>query len=448
MTETLSGSRRLDWLKRQMDQALGDVETITSRAADDDRELSDSEQSTCEARRSRITELEPQIQVEVELAQRSATYQDMVSHIGTAPAGEQRTQAVERSQTPEVTYQSPGQYLVDYLTRSEDPEARARFDRYLQRAVAHQTTAQNPGLLPVPILGPVFTQQAQRRPAIEATTRRPLPGPGKTFQRPMISQNTTAGPQSAEKAELPSRNLTVDPVTVTKSTYGGTINLSWQDRDWTDPAIMDLLVSDMAASYFQATDAAFCAYFAAAVTATQALGSADGEGLVGAIYAATATIFGATNGMPDTFWVAPDVWGSIGSLSDTTGRQLFPTVNPSNALGSIQPTSMSGSVAGMRLVVDKHLPAGTAILGDSTYVETYETIGGQVSVIEPSVLGTQMAFYGYIAWLVLNADAFVKVTGVPVLPGTTGTGNGTPEPTNGGTYTGTGTAAGAKKAGT
>jgi HK97 family phage major capsid protein len=441
MPETLSGSKRLDWLKRQMDQALADVETITSRAADEDRELSDSEQSTCEARRSRIDQLEPQIQVEADLAKRSATYQDMVSQIGAAPAGEQRKQGVERSGEPsEPVYQTPGQYLTDYLLRSSDdpkaPEAKARFDRYLQRAVAHQTTAQNPGLLPVPILGPVFTQQSQRRPAIEATTRRPLPGPGKTFQRPMISQNTTAGPQSAEKAELPSRNLTVDPVTVTKSTYGGAINLSWQDRDWTDPAIMDLLVSDMAASYFQATDAAFCTYFAAAVTATQALGSADGEGLIGAIYAATATIFGATNGMPDTFWVAPDVWGSIGSLSDTTGRQLFPTVNPSNALGSIQPTSMSGSVAGMRLVVDKHLPAGTAILGDSTYVETYETIGGQVSVIEPSVLGTQMAFYGYIAWLVLNADAFVKVTGVPILPGTTGNSS-----------SGTGTSAAAKKAG-
>jgi hypothetical protein len=210
--------------------------------------------------------------------------------------------------------------------------------------------------------------------------------------------------------------MTVDPITVTKSTYGGAINLSWQDRDWTDPAIMDLLVSDMAASYFQETDKAFCTYFAGAITATQALATADGEGLVGAIYAATATIFGATNGMPDTLWVAPDVWGSIGSLSDSTGRQLFPTVNPSNALGSISPTSMTGTVAGMRLVVDKHLPAGTAILGDSTYVETYETIGGQVSVIEPSVLGTQMAFYGYIAWLVLEAAAFVKITGVPVLP--------------------------------
>lgn len=418
MTDTLSGTKRLDWLRRQRESAWDEIQSVTSKAADEDRELSDEEQRSCEARRSRIAELDPQIQVEADLAQRSATYQGMVSHIGTAGPQEQR-QLVERSnqaQSLEPIYTSPGQYLVDYLCRGENPEAKARFDRYLSRAVAHQTTTQNPGLLPVPILEPVFTQRSQRRPAIEATTRRPLPGPGKTFQRPKITAYTTAGPQSAEKAELPSQAMTVDPVTVTKSTYGGTINLSWQDRDWTEPAIMDLLVSDLAASYFQATDAAFCTYFVGAVTQTQALATPDGKGVVEAIYAATGTIYGQTNGMPDTLWVAPNVWGALGSLTDSTGRQLFPTVNPMNAMGSIQPQSMTGSVAGMTLVVDKNLAAGTAILGDSTFVETYETIGGQVSVIEPSVLGTQMAFYGYIAWLVLEPKAFVKLTGVPVLP--------------------------------
>jgi len=56
-----------------------------------------------------------------------------------------------------------------------------------------------------------------------------------------------------------------------------------------------------------------------------------------------------------------------------------------------------------------------------------------------------MAFYGYIAWLVLEAAAFVKITGVPVLPLSQSNGNGdtTPE----GTYTGT-AAASTKKAGT
>src|SRR6476659_6232749 len=131
MPDTLPGSKRLDWLIRQRDSAATDVETITARAADEDRDLTDSEQTTCEARRSRIAELDPQIQVEADLAERSATYQGLVSHIGTAPPAE-RVQLVERSQQPETIYTSPGQYLSDFLCRSEDPEAKNRFDRYLQ----------------------------------------------------------------------------------------------------------------------------------------------------------------------------------------------------------------------------------------------------------------------------------------------------------------------------
>jgi HK97 family phage major capsid protein len=428
-TTELSGTKRLDWLRRQREQSMADVETITSRAADEDRDLTDAEQGTCEARRSRISGLDDDIKIEAELAERSATYSSLVSHIG--PAQEQ-PQTVERSVALDLpSYKTPGDYLVDFLMRSESQEANARFNRYLQRAVANQTTTQTPGLLPTPILEPVFIQQTSRRPAIEAATQRPLPGPGKTFQRPKISQYTTAGPQTAEKTELPSRTLNVDPVTVTKSTYGGVVNLSWQDRDWTDPAIMNLLVSDLAASYAQATDAAFCTYLEGAVTATEPIATADGEGVLGALYAASGTIYGSTNGMPNTLWAAPDVWGALGSMVDGSGRQLFPTVNPQNALGNIQPTSMTGSVAGFRMVIDKNLTPGTAILGDSTFVEVYETIGGQVSAVEPSILGTQLAFYGYVAWLVLEADAFVTLTGVPAAPlgasGGQSTGeNGTP----------------------
>jgi HK97 family phage major capsid protein len=419
MPTEIAGSKRLDWLKRQMDQALGEVETITNRAVDDDRDLSDAEQRTCEARRSRITELESELEVEADLAQRSASYQGLVAHIGPAQDQPMRGQLVERQAAAQLdvpTYNTAGAYLVDFLTRSTDPDAAQRFSRYLERAVQHQTTAQNPGILPVPILGPVFTEQAARRPAIESATLRPLPGSGKTFQRPKISQYTLAGVQAAEKGELASRPMLIDPITVTKSTYGGVVNLSWQDRDWTDPSILDLIVADLAASYANATDAAFVTYFLSTVTQTEALATPDSKGLLGAIFAATGTIFSQTNTMPDTLWVAPDVWGSLGSMVDSTGRQLFATVNPVNGLGTISPTTMTGSLAGYKLAIDKNLPSGTAVLGDSTYVEVYETVGGQVSAIEPSVLGTQIAFYGYIAWLTLEAKAFVKITGVPVIP--------------------------------
>src|SRR5262245_26715221 len=411
MPPELVASRRLDWLRRQYDQALADVQTVTDRAADEDRDLTDAENSMCEARRSRLAELDDDIKAEADLAERSANYNALVGHIG--PATSHSVERVVERQEPETIYETPGQYLTDFLLRSESDEARQRFDRYWKtRAVQNQTTAQTPGLLPTPILGPVFIAQSSRRPALEAATQRPLPGAGKTFQRPMISQHTLAGPQTAEKTEVPSRTLNVDPITITKTTYGGVVNLSWQDRDWTEPAIMDLLVSDLAASYANATDEAFCTYFVGSVTETEAVATPDGAGILAALFAASGTIYDQTNGMPDTLWVSPDVWGMLGSMVDSTGRQLFPTIGPSNALGSIQPTSMTGSVAGFRMVIDRHLPAATAILGDSLYVEVYETVGGQVSAIEPSILGTQIAWYGYIAWQTLVPDAFVKLTGV------------------------------------
>ena len=131
--------------------------------------------------------------------------------------------------------------------------------------------------------------------------------------------------------------------------------------------------------------------------------------------------------MPSTLWVAPNVWGALGSMTDGSGRPLFPFVNPVNGMGNMAPGTIEGSVAGMRLAVDKNFPAGTAILGDPTYVEVYETLGGQVSAVEPSVLGTQIAFYGYIAWLVLRSTAFVKLTGLPAPPLRSGTA-ASPEP--------------------
>jgi HK97 family phage major capsid protein len=405
---------------------MADIEAITDKASDEDRDLTESEDKTCEARRSRIATLDDDITVEAELATRSATYAGLVANIGPV----HRASTLEAPPTVEaMEYDDAGRYLVDYLTRADDSEARQRIDRYYKRAVAHQTTVQNPGLLPTPILEPVFIQATARRPAIEATTRRPLPAGGKTFQRPKISQHTIAGPQTTEKTEVPSQTLNIDPVTVTKATFAGAVNLSWQDRDWTDPAIMNILVSDLAAAYAQATDAAFCTYFDTAVTATADIAdAASGADWLSAIYGAAGTVYGVTNALPDTMWVSPDVWGTLGSMVDGDGRPMFPTIGPTNALGSIQPTSMGGSVAGYRLVVDKNFPTATAIIGDSTYVETYETVGGQVSVTEPSILGTQLAFYGYMAWLVLEPTAFVQFTVPPPIGGLTAGNGGTQAP--------------------
>jgi HK97 family phage major capsid protein len=310
-------------------------------------------------------------------------------------------------------YRSAGEYLVDYLLRGEDPSRAARFDSYFR---ANMTTADTPGILPSPIVGPVWTSINSRRPAIEAATIRPLPGGGKTFQRPYVSQHTLVDTQATEKTALASQALKIDPKTVTKVTKGGWVNLSFQDRDWTDPAVLDILVSDLAAVYAQETDDQFCTDLVTAVTQTVPVDTNDAEGWLTAIYTAAATVAAADNRLPNTFWVSIDVWAQLGALVDGAGRPLFPTAAPANSMGDVTPGSFAGSIAGMRLAVDSHFPAMTGIIGDNLATEFYEQVGGQVQATEPSLLGTQIAFYGYMADCFVEPDALVKLTTPPVIP--------------------------------
>jgi len=206
--------------------------------------------------------------------------------------------------------------------------------------------------------------------------------------------------------------MTISPITVNKSTYGGTLDISFQNRDWTDPAILQIVVDDLATVYARQVETAFSTYFAATGTGAQTIATWDGPGITHAIAQGTATILTNTlqGEFPDTLWVSPDVWASLASVCDTTGRPLFPQIGPMNAAGSVSPANWSGNVYGIRIVVGPFLPAKTMILGVSSLCEGYEQIGGQLSVTEPTILGFVVAYYGYVAWAMVRPNAFVKLT--------------------------------------
>lgn len=424
---SITATKRLDWLRNQREQEVAEIGNIAERAADADRDLTTEEDGACQRRRERVEQLDRELTVEMELCERQARFEELSARVEPAlrarsvPAAGNGVTGPAVEAEGETLFRSPGEYLNTYLRarKDNDPEAVQRIERYrqtLQRA--HQTLDQNPGIVPTPILGPVLTNIDARRPAIEAATRRPLPSGGKSFTRPIVTAHTTVGVQATEKTALPSTPLVINEMTVEKATYGGTVNLSWQDRDWTEPAILDLLISDLAAAYGQATDRAFCTALVAAVTQTASAttgatpSASTSESWLGAIYEAAALVFAAGNATPNTLWVAPDRWASLGALTDGSGRPLFPAVSPQNALGNVTPGALTGSVAGFRLAVDANLPAGTAILGDSQAVEFYEQIGGTVSALEPTVLGTAVAYYGYAATAVVRPDALVSITSV------------------------------------
>ena len=329
-------------------------------------------------------------------------------------------QRVERSDAPrDVTelWRSAGDYIADFVfARGHDigygTERQAEQAQHrLERAVADQTTLENLGILPTPILGPVVTALYQARPFLQSITNRPMPGGGKTFSRPIVNQHTSVGIQATEKTQLASRNMQIDPLQVSKNTYGGALDISFQDRDWTDPAILQIVIDDLASQYALDTDAAGATAFATAVTKTVPLADATSPAeWLGAIYSAAAAVAqSVANRLPDTLWASTDVWRALGMLSDASGRPLFPVLGPMNADGQMNPAQWSANPFGLRLVVDGNLPAKTAIVGIASYAEYYEQIGGTVSVTEPSILGYTVAYYGYFASCVPFPDAFRKL---------------------------------------
>ena len=86
--------------------------------------------------------------------------------------------------------------------------------------------------------------------------------------RPKVTQHTNVAVQpTGEKNELVSQKMTIAKQTVTAETYGGYVNVSRQDIDWSTPAIMDIVIHDLAGKYGTVTEAALCAAAVAGATA-------------------------------------------------------------------------------------------------------------------------------------------------------------------------------------
>jgi HK97 family phage major capsid protein len=299
-----------------------------------------------------------------------------------------------RAQTT-VEYRTAGEYIVDrWQAGAGLEEARTRMAVY-ERAAAHQTTADNLGLIPTPVVQPVINFIDAARPIVSALGPRAVPGGH--FTRPRITQHTDVALQSAEKTELVSRKMLITGTTVTMATYGGYVNVSRQNIDWSVPQIMDIVVNDLAGQYAIETEQVTAAALEANATAqTPALpATPDAATTSAAIWQAAGAAYTATQGAGSlVLAVAPDMMGAIGPL--------FAPVNPTNAqssgfnAGSFGSGPM-GSISGIAVVMSAALSAGTALMISTAAAEVYEQRIGTLSVTEPSVLGVQVAYAGYFA---------------------------------------------------
>jgi uncharacterized protein len=282
----------------------------------------------------------------------------------------------------------------------------------LQAAAGDVLTTDTPGLLPVPVLGPLFQDLNFVRPVVSAFGARAMPNtPSKTFIRPTITTHTSAATQT-EGSAASATTMVIASNTVTKATVAGQVTLSVQDIDFTDPAALNLVLNDLAGEYLIATDNIAADALVAGKTAsgsTWTVTAADPTTLISALYDAAREIAEDSNYFPTHLCVSPDVWELLGRQTDADKRPLFGynangmmTTNSIGNVSGMQYTSMN--VLGLTVVVDNNFAAGTMLVVYAPGFEVYEQQRGLMSVEVPSTLGRTFSYYGYFATFVAKSS--------------------------------------------
>ena len=290
----------------------------------------------------------------------------------------------------------------------------------LQAAAGDVLTTDTPGLLPVPVLGPLVQDINFLRPAVNAIGARAYPDGGaqKTFIRPTITTHTSVGTQSSELSAASATTMVIASNSVSKTTLAGQVTLSVQDIDFTSPAAMQQILNDLMGEYMIASDN-LCADNL--LTAATSSGVWDGTlaDLLTSIYDAASDISSNRNWMPTHIFVSVDVWAQLGKLADSTGRPVFPFIanglSGQNALGAGSAATWNGNPLGLELVVDSNFAAKTMVItrvgqGAGDAYEFYEQQRGLMSVEVPATLGRTFSYHGYVSTFAAISGMIRKIT--------------------------------------
>jgi HK97 family phage prohead protease len=274
------------------------------------------------------------------------------------------------------------------------------------------------GVVPVPIVAPIYDSINPLRPIVSALGTRGMPEAGATFIRPFIKVRAAVGNQASELAALSTADFEVDDIVVTKKTFGGKLVLSEQVIDFSSPSMLDAAINDMAGQYALATEKETVdRIVAAASTPNTSLISdfADDAEFIADLYTAAASMAETGNYLPNALVVAPKRWATLGSLVDGQGRPVFPQVAPLNGIGTIPGgvSSYNGNPLGLQLIVSNQITdqaIGTADADDFYHlintrgIECYEQFKGFLRDESVGTLGITIALRGYFSTVVVDSN--------------------------------------------
>ena len=348
------------YLKRLREQYTAlqtSIEGLQTRAANEDRDLSEDELRSVNDQAKQAKDLYSQIETLTEVETRNAKHAEMGAVIAGAIAGDKTGEGDQFRRVGGATTQDrdAGHYTRSsqhsffgdmYRARANDDEAAAR--RLAEHNRTLTTAAAGSGIVPPRWLMDEYASLARQGRALANAVRNIPLGDD---PRPITLPKQATGADSANPAEQASENAVtasadkfdtdVDTV-VPKPTTGKQV-VSRQMLDMASPAIDLLIYGDLIAEYNRQVE----------TKVGTALVTASGTAIKTFTNEATGTPFNATGvahdsvidlsiavrsarKLPaDVLAVSMTRWGAFKKLKDTSGRPLIPTssAGPVNVIG-------------------------------------------------------------------------------------------------------------------
>ncbi len=298
-------------------------------------------------------------------------------------------------------------------------QAQRKNQSALQAAAGDIVTGDTPGLLNIPVLGPLFQDLNFVRPVVSAFGARAMPQTtSRQFVRPTITTHTSAAVQTNQLDAVSATTMVIAANTVTKATVAGQVTLSIQDIDFTDPSALQLVLNDLAGEVLIKTDDIAADALVAGKTASGSTWTVTADNptsLITSLYDAAREIAEDSNFFPTHLCVSPDVWEKLGSQLDGSKRPVLGyTTNGvlgQNALGRVGGLGYNMmDVMGLTLVVDNNFAAGTMLVVYAPGFEIYESGASLQSFENPSTLGRTLSIHQYFATFVAKSSFIQSIT--------------------------------------
>lgn len=387
------------FIKQLMDereQKVTVINNLANVAADEGRDLNESDLATIDNYRSRIKNIDVQID-------------KVAGDLELADAVRGRVRQLDPALVAkDFTYRTAGEYLWDALNLRQDHTAQARWGKFHKRAAEHMGYDKDNtiavaggfnGLIVDPVVGAVLNPHPAGRPLFTALGVRPMEAG--TFLRPRVVDpnfTTGVGPQGQEKSELPSKAWEIKSDQVVGEVIGGYINISELLTSFM-PSALDMIVTQMNRRLEGYTETAAVTEMDKTTAELPLANTATSADVTKALGTASTMVFSATGNLPTWLAMGPIGWGRLIGMSDLAGRPMIPNVGPSNAWAAGGGTNeFFTSIGGLRAVVTPAITTAFMYVGNSFGLEVYERRLPILQAVEPSVFGRQLSVQSAIAF--------------------------------------------------